>query len=109
VPISKNARNAVMVAIEKGLLIPPEACQLCGRRTWERREEDVSGKFKKRFFFARNTVKGLVAHHWNGYSKENWLAVWFICRGCNRKLHDKHDGTLTIEEARIFVSRRRRG
>jgi hypothetical protein len=44
----------------------------------------------------------LVAHHWNGYNKDNWLNVWWICYSCNR--HLPHDGSMTINDARKFIA-----
>jgi hypothetical protein len=43
----------------------------------------------------------LVAHHWKGYDKSNWLNVWWICGSCNRYL--PHDGSMTINEARNYL------
>jgi hypothetical protein len=46
-------------------------------------------------------VRQMSRHHYRGYqSKDTWL----ICQSCNVKLGDRHDGSLTIEEAREFIA-----
>jgi len=44
----------------------------------------------------------LVRHHWNGYDNPNDL--WRICYRCNTLLKGKHDGSLTIEQAKEFTA-----
>lgn len=74
---AKDASNAVQRAVEKGELRRPGKCETCDTST------DLSG------------------HHHKGYGHP--LDVWWICSACNRSLHGKHDGSLTIEQAREFV------
>jgi hypothetical protein len=78
-------------AIDCGLLIRPNHCELCGRHAQDRLKPTTSKAGKSI----------IVAHHWNGY--DNPLDVWFICPSCNGKLKGRHDGSLTREEARKFV------
>lgn len=80
-----DSQQKVKSAIKNGLLVRPETCQLCG---WEQSENADQCE--------------IFAHHWNGYDKP--LDVWFICRSCNAKLEKRHDGSLTIEEAKCYVS-----
>lgn len=43
----------------------------------------------------------IVPHHFRGYDFP--LDVWWVCRSCNRRLVNKHDDSLTIEEARKYI------
>jgi len=71
----------------------PDHCELCLRQACRR---------------GYPFGQALEAHHWRGY--EYPLDVWWVCRSCNRKLSHRHDGSLTIEEARevIHLSRKER-
>ncbi len=48
----------------------------------------------------------IVAHHWNGY--DDPLNIWWICRSCNRFLASRHDGSLNLEQAKLYVRRLQR-
>lgn len=41
-------------------------------------------------------------HHWRGYDYPDDL--WALCQSCNMRLAYRHDGSLTIEEARVVVT-----
>lgn len=58
--LKRSARSAVARAVKSGKLIKPEIAD-CGH----------SGSFD--------------AHHYLGYSKENWLAVKWLCKKCHSK------------------------
>lgn len=108
---SASATKAVSKAIKSGSITRRPDCELCGSH-----EEDW-GASRLRDIAKHNkclTDRGIitpspsgrisrwiVAHHWRGY--EYPLDIWWICRSCNRKLQHKHDGSLSIEEARRYV------
>lgn len=85
----RSAMKFVERAVRSGQLIRPNRCETCDT-------EPVEG-YKKH---------ATVAHHWNGY--DDPLNIWWVCHSCNRFLAYKHDGSLTKEEARIYVRKRQR-
>lgn len=81
----EKARDAVILvnqAIGEGDLTRPITCELCGKSRCR-----------------------IVGHHWNGYNKP--LDVWWICNRCNSALVDKHDGSLTKDEAVKYVAKKK--
>jgi hypothetical protein len=96
-----KAKDEVARAIKRGVLTRPSVCCLCGKST-------------ERFIPADHFVAAtlgilevpetrlIVAHHWRGY--EHPLDVWWVCQSCNVKLGDRHDGSITVEEARILLA-----
>ena len=88
-----QARAKVAQAIKEGVLVRPTTCELCGctKEQWESRHwiRAIGRRFQ------------IMAHHWNGY--DNPLDIWWICQKCNTLLPHKHDGSLTVEEARKIV------
>jgi len=94
-----KARSAVARAILKGKLVRPTVCELCGKSTAKHELIEVKGKV-----FMRPETHLISAHHWNGYEPENWLNVWWVCQGCNVRLGNRHDGSLTKEQAKEFVA-----
>ena len=83
----EQALRATSYAIQKGQLIRPEVCELCDIDT---------GKLPK-LSYTR-----IIAHHWRGYDYP--LDVWFICRSCNMILRNRHDASLTKDQAKQYVS-----
>ena len=69
-------------AVESGKAVKSESCELCGRGCKHVR---ISG------------------HHWNGH--ENALDLWWVCQRCNSTLKGKHDGSLSISQAKELVKR----
>ena len=90
---SHQAHRLCREAVLRGQLVPPDHCEVCGvtRGQWE----------------ARGWIKALgrtfkvYGHHWKGYNYP--LDVWWVCPPCNWKLRNRHDGSLSIEEARKMV------
>jgi len=74
----------------------PEECELCGRTI-----EQIKN-LQKYNTTGRRPNHTLVGHHWNGH--DNPLDVWWVCYLCNRKLMNRHDGSLSKEQARDFCS-----
>jgi G3E family GTPase len=62
-PERVQAWIAVRWALEFGLLVRPDACGRCGA---ERR---------------------LHAHHHNGYDRDHWIDVLWLCSPCHRTVH----------------------
>lgn len=77
---SSQAYLEVNKAIKAGLLVRLDTCELC------------------------NAKGRTVTHHYNGYDKP--LDVWHICYSCNISLAGRHDGSLTLEQAREFITQR---
>ena len=88
----RNARSAVAWAVLTGKLRRAERCQVCNV---------VTGEIGSREWHTADRFRRTVAHHWRGY--EYKLDVWWVCYSCNRKLWNRHDGSLTLEQARVFV------
>jgi len=76
-PEQRRAYRLVYRETQKGKLIRPADCELCG----------CGGR--------------ICAHHWNGY--EHPFDIWWVCRRCNAFL-DHHDGTQTKADARAFIA-----
>jgi hypothetical protein len=62
-PERVHAIYTVNNALRDGRLRREDACELCGR------------------------TKNLVAHHYRGYARENWLNVQWLCRPCHSTAH----------------------
>ena len=80
------AHRAITRAIKIGILIRKDHCEVCGL------DREVEPHLR------------IVGHHWRGYDFP--LDVWWVCSQCNNSLHNRHDGGITIEEARKLVSQR---
>ena len=78
-----NAIKSVELAIKAGKLTRPDRCAVCTKKP------------------APHKQQAIVAHHWNGY--DDPLNVWFVCRSCNLFLIGKHDGSLNLEQAKLYV------
>lgn len=68
-PDKRQARNAISHALTEGKLIRPVICSICNKPS------DLVGK--------------IMAHHHNGYDKEHWLDVIWVCVRCHRIEHAK--------------------
>jgi hypothetical protein len=78
-----SAMKFIERAINNGEMTRPEQCEVC---------TSVPISYK---------AHAIVAHHWNGY--DDPLNIWWVCRSCNRFLAHKHDGSLSIEQAKKYV------
>lgn len=78
-----SAMKLVQMAIESGELTRPERCEICTSKPAECKTQSI------------------VGHHWNGY--DDPLNVFWVCRSCNRFLAHKHDGSLNLEQAKLYV------
>lgn len=78
-----SAMKLVQMAIESGELTRTDQCEICTKKPTDHK------------------VPAIVGHHWNGY--EDALNVWFVCRSCNRFLANKHDGSLDLTQAKLYV------
>lgn len=88
--VFEKAYNKVFTAINQGVLIRPDTCELCG-------DKPTPTTYKKGGKIV--TRPSIEAHHWNGH--QHPLDVWFVCRECNKLLRgDKfHNGTVSKEQA----------
>lgn len=75
----KQAVEILNEHVRRGTLLRPGTCDLCGNSNCE-----------------------IVGHHWRGYDFP--LDVWWICPRCSNLLKGKHDGSMTKEQARDYVS-----
>lgn len=89
--LAMQARAKVYQAIQKGALVRPDVCELCGVNAPEHN--------RLAEFWEQTRI---VAHHWRGYLSP--LDIWWICVSCNKKLRGKHDGKLSKDQARHFVT-----
>lgn len=89
-----KAHGKVSWAVKTGVLIRPDICELCGDAPGWSHNNNRRG--------IPNQRPLIVAHHWNGYN--NHLNVWWICASCNLILGDRHDGSMTKDQARLFVA-----
>lgn len=62
-PAYTRAWQAVMWGLEFGLIVKPNACQMC------------------------NNVARLHGHHGRGYDKAHWLDVDWLCAPCHKVAH----------------------
>ena len=85
---TQQGQTITREAIRDGKLVPLDKCEICGKQRWS-----------KVYSFENAVV--IHPHHYMGYDFP--FNVWWICRSCNRKLINKHDGSFTIEEAREFI------
>lgn len=84
-----SAQSAARVARRRGKIGPiVNQCETCDRKmeAWPSRAPVV-----------------LVGHHWRGYDFP--LEVWWVCRRCNVRLRGRHDGSLTLDQARARLGR----
>jgi hypothetical protein len=82
-----RATSLVKLAVQSGKLTRPDQCQICTKKPIDHK------------------TRSIVAHHWNGY--DDPLNVWWCCRSCNGIL-DVHDGSLSLEQAKLYVRKRQR-
>lgn len=89
-----KASTLVKQAITAGQLIRPDTCELCGKIT-----DPSTGQPNRQ----------IVAHHYAGYEGDNALRTWWICQSCNCILQGRkyHNGSVSKEEARVIVLKRR--
>lgn len=90
---AQKASYLVNAAVREGRLQRQDTCELCGCS-----QQTYAAVWR---FFGINRSPTLVGHHWNGY--DHPLDVWWVCRRCNSALVGRHDGSLTIEQAREIV------
>ena len=83
-----QATHMVNYAVKTGKLTRSTRCETCG----------AVPVAEKR--------SAIVAHHWNGY--DDPLNVMWVCYSCNHLLAHKHDGSLTKEQAKVFIKTRQR-
>lgn len=69
---SRKAVAAVNAAVRRGRVQKPQSCIHCGKVTPSRQ---------------------LHGHHHNGYDKEHWLDVVWLCRDCHNKEHKRSKQT----------------
>lgn len=82
-----RAHAKIRGLINCGKLIRPNECELCGYKCLS----------SPRYWSYR-----IIAHHYLGYNHP--IDIWWICHRCNCSLRGRHDGSLTQEEARLFVA-----
>src|SRR3972149_764640 len=69
-------------SVRTGALLRPGTCDLCGASS--------------------DDGANIYGHHWRGYDYP--IDVWWVCSRCNNLLRDRHDSSLTQEQARDFVA-----
>lgn len=85
----RQAMGLVAYALKTGKLTRATICETCGVKP------------------AANKNKAtIIGHHWQGYDKP--LNVLWVCQSCNNLLRHKHDGSLNLEQAKLFVRERQR-
>lgn len=82
--LSIDAYKAVKKALRNKQLIRLNSCEVCNATLG-------------------NGARKIVAHHHAGYAPENWLNVWWVCQSCNYRMCGRHNGSLTLEQAKAFV------
>jgi len=100
-----KASTLVNQAIAAGQLIRPDTCELCGKTPGPAPEHT-----KEIWWTERNqTNRRIVAHHWKGYEADAAMDVLWICASCNCLLRGRkyHNGSVSKEEARVIVLKRR--
>lgn len=78
-----QAHMEVFKAVKEGQITRPDSCELC----------NIKGR--------------TVGHHYNGWDKP--LDIWHICYTCNSALRGRHDGSLTKEQAKEFITQQELG
>lgn len=73
-PEKQKARRWVRERIASGKILVPEKCFDCGKKPMP----------------LKDGRRGLMADHYKGYEKKNWLIVQFICRPCDGKRRRKY-------------------
>lgn len=81
----------VFKAVKSGQLTPPTVCELCGEDTVRHNRRELNIRF---LWMPKHRI---VGHHWRGY--DHPLDVWWVCDRCNYWLGNRHDGSLTKEQA----------
>ncbi len=99
----RYAMNQVNQAVKLGILKRAQSCEVCdfSPEEYQRAHIQWSGGEAERFVCPQQTA--IVGHHWRGY--DHPLDVWWVCRSCNRRLAGRHDGSLTLKDAREFVQK----
>lgn len=95
---AQAAHAAVYQAVKRGDLVKSKSCEICGR-------DSVVAIIDHSPWGDLRLKTRIVAHHWNGY--DHPLDVWWICLSCNRRLQGRHDGALSLEDARLIIRRHR--
>ena len=62
-PGMRNAHNNILISTRNGSLVRPEKCSRCQKQCKPQ------------------------AHHHNGYAKEHWLDIVWLCGSCHRRAH----------------------
>lgn len=78
---AKKAHRKVSNAINKGTIVKPHVCELCGFVSEYYIQKWKAGRILK-------VVNGIVAHHHQGYEGDAAMDVWFVCCSCNALLGD---------------------
>ena len=101
----RNLQAAAMMrvhrAVADGSIVKPDRCDICGMT-----EDQINAGIAARRGNATRKYSVLHAHHHKGYKYDNALDVWWICTQCNAMLWGKHDGSLTLEDARQMYQRK---
>ena len=74
----RKATTALGHAVERGKILKPETCSLCGVKP-----------------------RRIDAHHHKGYEQKFWLDVIWVCRHCHRKIEARQN---LHEAVRVQVS-----
>lgn len=93
------AHKEVNKAIRNGTITRPDTCEICGAMPGVSSLRTLSGRPASRTL--------VVGHHWRGYLYP--LDIWWLCASCNLMLGSRHDGSLTKEQAALFIARRKNG
>ena len=80
----KTAREFFANLITRGIVARPTNCSECG----------IEGR--------------IDAHHYNGYAKQNWLDIKWLCRKCHNRAHyhDAPKSTSANDDASFLASSR---
>lgn len=100
-----KASTLVNQAIAAGQLIRPDTCELCSKAPGPSTDHPKEIWWRQ----INRTNRRIMAHHWRGYEGDAALDVWFICASCNAMLQGRkyHNGSVSKEEARVIVLKRR--
>ena len=93
--MQKIAVREIRKAIEKGEIVRPKVCDLCGKVPTEQKIKCIDGRVLLK--------TGFMAHHYNGY--ENQLDVWWVCHSCNSKMRGEkfHNGSMSKDDVRKIL------
>lgn len=92
---SQYATLQVRLALRSGRLVRLDHCEVC-RRT----PDEIRAYITERRGVCKLDYSPIHAHHFAGYDQP--LNVWWVCTECNGMLWGKHDGSLSLEEARAM-------